>query len=318
MLSGGYIWWMTGSALICAGFHFFLTKGLKKRGLLTGLTLLLGVALGAVCAKLLYCALAPQYFLDDVRQFGLWQALVSDDMTKLAFYGGVAGAIFGAALCGVITGNGAMSALNAWAPAGALMAALARFGEGFLGTLGAGRAHMDAEWTHFFLLAVPNSRRTVWYLAVYSLAGLAYLVVCAVSLWRFREKRFVRTLFYLCLPQIMLESLRNMSLIFHEFVRVEQLLCMIVMIVILVLYGVWAGKGQRGRFMPAVLSMLIAGVFVAVEFALDGKLGESLRYGYPYAVMGLGLIALAALECRGFERLKKAAACSGETVKNAS
>ena len=304
MLNSSYLWWMAGSALLSAGFHFFLTGRLQKRAALTGLTLLLGVLLGALGAKLLYCALAPQYFADDVSQSGLWQALFFDDMGKVAYYGGVMGVILAAALAGKITGNGAVPALNAYAPAGMLIAALARFGECFLGTLGAGRAHMDPEWTHFFLLAVPNSRRSTWYLAVYSLACAAYLIVCAVSLLRFMEKRFIRTLYYLCLPQIMLESLRNVSLIFHEFVRVEQLLCMVVMVVILILYGVWAGKAWKRRFLPALLSLVCAGVFVAVEFALDGKLGENLRYGIPYVVMGLGMIALAVLECWGFSHVR--------------
>ena len=304
MLNSSYLWWMAGSALIATGFHFFLTRGLKKRGLLAGLTLVLGAALGVVCAKALYCATQFQYIVD------FRETALSPDMSAMSFYGGALGVILGAALAGRITGNGALPALNAWAPAGALMAALARFGEGFLGTLGAGEMNLHAEWTHFFLLSVPNARKTAWYLAVFSLAGIAYLIVCAVSLLRFREKRFVRTLYYLCLPQIMLESLRNVSLKFHEFVRVEQLLCMVVMAAILFLYGVWAGKNRKKRFLPAVLSLVCAGVFVAVEFALDGKLGDLFRNvrAIPYAVMGVGLVALAVLECRGFARIRAAEA----------
>ena len=299
MVNSSYLLWMAGSALVAAVFHFFLARGLKKRALLAGLTLILGAVLGIVCAKLFYCLTQIQYFRDDVNQAGLWQALIPDDMAKMSFYGGAMGVILGAVLAAKITGNGVAGALNAYAPAGALMAALARFGEYFLGLLCAGSLHMDAEWTHSFLLAVPN-RWNTWYLAVFSLAGVVYLIVCALSLFLLKKKRFVRTVYYLCLPQIMLESLRNQSLIFHEFVRIEQLLCMIVMVAILILYGVWAGNRQKKRFLPALLSLVCAGVFVAAEFALDGKLGESLRYGIPYIAMGLGMAALAVLECWGF------------------
>lgn len=304
MLNSSYIWWMAGSALITAGFHYFLARNLQKRALLTGLTFLFGILLGIVCAKALYC-MTQFYYME-----GFWETVFSEDMTLWSYYGGVMGVILAAALSGRITGNGGMKALNVYAPAGMLMAALARFGEGFLGLVGAGRMHMEAEWTHFFLLAVPNSRQTIWYLAVYSLAGFAYLIVCAISLFRFKRKRFIRTLYYLCLPQIMLESLRNISLIYHEFVRIEQLLCMIVMVAILILYGFWAGKQQKRRFLPALLSLVCAGVFVAVEFALDGKLGNELGYVIPYIVMALGLIALAVIECRGFSWV-----CAAEDAK---
>ena len=307
MLNSAYIWWMVGSALLAAGVHFFLTKGLKNRALLTGLTLVLGALLGAVCAKALYCATQWMHFQDQIQNYGLGGAIFSDNLTAVSYYGGVLGVILAAALAGKATGNGAVKALNAYAPAGALMAALARFGEGFLEMMDLGALQKD-EWTHFFPLTAKyewSPAYAEWYLAVFMLSGIAYLIVCGLSLLFFREKRFVRTLYYMCLPQILLESLRiDSSMKFHEFVKVEQLLCMIGMVVILILYGVWAGKKQKNRCLPALLSLVCAGVFVAVEFALDGKLGENLRYGIPYVVMGLGMIALAVLECWGFSRVR--------------
>ena len=324
MLNSSYALWMAGSALVAAAIHFFLTKGLKKRELLTGLTLLLGVLLGVVCAKVLYCLTQIRYFRDDVMNDGLWKALFSGNMGKMSFYGGVAGVILAAALAARCTGNGVMDALDAYAPAGALMAALARFGERFLEMIDVGEQLLSSEEGGWFLpLTVRTSYEysyeyawgtvtetyTVWNLAVFMLAGIACLIVFAAALLLFWEKRFVRTLFYLCLPQILLESLRSdTSMKFHEFVKVEQLLCMIVMVVILALYGFWAGKKKFTHFLPVVLSLACAGLFVAVEFAKDDKIfaGLSQAKAIPYAVMRAGLVVLALLEFWGFSMLKPA------------
>ena len=58
------------------------------------------------------------------------------------------------------------------------------------------------------------------------LEGLLTLGVFAVCIARFRKHRFLRSLFYLCLIQILCESLRSDSFTWL-FVRVEQLLCML-------------------------------------------------------------------------------------------
>ncbi|MBR1586468.1 MAG: prolipoprotein diacylglyceryl transferase [Clostridia bacterium] len=291
-----YYFWMLGSALITAGVQFLLAKGMKKRGLLCGLTLVLGTVIGVICARLFSAAAQFEYTLAD----GVMETLLSDDVGQLSYYGGLTGVCFGVAQAARLTGNRPMAALNAYAPAGALMAALARFGEVFLGMRCAGNLVMT-EKLCFFPVAIRNEWDE-WYVAVFMLAGLAYLIVFAFSLLKYREKRFVRTLFYLCLPQILLESLRNQSIIWHEFVRMEQLACMVAMEVILVLYGVWA-KGQRKRFLPAVAGLACAGVFVAVEFALDKT---DLPHLVTYAVMALGLVCLGWMECLGFGNVKKA------------
>ena len=291
-----YALWMTASALISAIMYFSLAKGLKKRGLLAGLTLLLGIVLGVVCARVSYCVLQ----LDYVQAYGLNECLFSDDMSMLSYYGGMAGVVLAAVLAAKCTGNKVMDALNAFAPAGALMAALARFGEYFLDLLCAGR-YIEDERLFFFPLAVPNEFDE-WYVAVFMIAGLFSLVAAGLSLFRFKEKRFLRTLFYLCLPQIFCESLRNQSLIWTEFLRVEQLFCMIAMEVILILYGIWA-KGQKKRFLPAIVGLICAGVFVAVEFALDKT---NIPHVITYGVMILGLAVLAWMECLGFKKVKAA------------
>ena len=296
-MNNSYLFWMAGSALITAGTHFLLSKGLRRRGLNAALTLLFGAVLGIACARLAYCLIEMSY----VAAEGLKETLFSDNIEWMSFYGGMAGVILGAVLAALCTGNRPVAALNAYAPAGALMAALARFGEYFLGTMCTGRYVDNPSW-QFFPVAVSEEYYGTyeWYLAVFMFAGIAYLAVAVVSFLKFREKRFLRTLFYLCLPQIFCESLRSMSLIWSQFVRVEQLLCMVCMEVILILYGLWARKGEKLRFLPALIGLACAGVFVCLEFALDKT---NIPHVVTYGVMILFLGVLAWAECRGFSRL---------------
>lgn len=300
-MNQAYLLFMGGGALIAAGVHFLLAKGMKKRGLLTALTLVFGVLLGAVCARLSFILLK----MEDALMDGIWETLVSDNLECVSFFGGAAGVIFGAVLAAKITGNAPLPALNAWAPAGALMAAAARFAEYFLGTLCVGRIIEDEAFQFFPLaMGVDFYGYTEWYLAVFSLAGLAYLAVFLVSLLHFKDRRFLRTLFYLCLPQIILESLRNYNrLTWTQFVRVEQLACMVCIEAILVLYGLWTEKGTKRRFLPALVGLGCAGVFVAVEFALDKT---SLPHALTYSVMALFLALLGWMEHWGNKQLIKA------------
>lgn len=289
MLNNTYLFWMTGSALIAAVLHYFTARKLKKRTPLVLLTLLLGTVLGAVLARLGYCLLQMDYAVG----YGLEYTLFSDDMSLMSFFSGMLGAIFGALLAAKCTGNPVMPALNAFAPAGALMASLARFGEHFLGQICMGN-YLEDEALCFFPLAVRNEWDE-WYLAVHLYTGLLYLIVAVVSLVKFKEKRFLRTLFYLCLVQIFCESLRNQSLIWSQFIRVEQLICMVTVLVILALLG-FRAQPKKHRFVPVMAGLLCAGVFVAVEFAVGGKILNGVHPAFFYAVMAAGLGVLAGME----------------------
>ena len=295
MINTSYVFWMANSILICAALHGGLTARLKHRGVLTVLTCLLATALGIVFARLAYCLIQIDYVMYD----GFWETMKSDNLAYTSYYGSMAGAILGALLAAVITGNRPVRALNVWAPAGALMAAQARFAEYFLGTLRAGNYLEDAK-VCFFPLAVENEWGE-WYLAVFMLAGIVYLAVFFFSLFIFRKQRFARTLFYLCLTQIMLESLRNQSLIWSEFVRAEQLLCMVAAEGVLILLGVQLikkGLPFARAFVPAFAGLFCAGVFVAVEFTVQGKILPDMPGSVylGYGVMLLGLMLLAVLE----------------------
>ena len=337
--SSAYLIWMAGSTLITAGAHYLISSSLRRRAMNAGLTWLLGITLGLACAKTVYAVIEMLQFwmATGLKNYRFWDALLSFDVYRVSFFGGVLGVCLGAALAGRLTGNAPMRALNVYAPAGMLMAALARFGEGFLGFLGAGRM-MKINGLSFFPIAVVNE----WgegRLAVFMLEGLVCLIVAAVSLRASSQDRFIRTLFYLCLPQILLESLRDGGLVVHEFVRIEQLISMVTVETVLILYGVWA-KGKKRRFLPAAVGLMMAGLFVAVEFTLGGKLfngtGGGEDFGFlshalaeedefwedaetwaeeaggsellipclSYGVMALGLALLAWMERLGYAKIK--------------
>lgn len=267
--SNAYLIWMAGSSLIAAGMHWLISSSLRKRAFSVLLTWALGIALGIAGAKLLYIAakVLEHLMSTSLATFSLRSELWTADMYTFLLFGGAAGVCLAVLLAGKLTGNKPMDALNVFAPAGALMAALARFGEGFLGSVGCGKV-IESRGLCFFPLAVTNGYESRW--AIFFLEGIACLIVLAVSLWRFRDRRFVRTLFYLCLPLILLESLRDDVMTVHEFVKVEQLLSMVVVEAVLIYYGV-RGKGKT-RFLPAVMGLLMAGLFVAAEYAIQGKL----------------------------------------------
>jgi len=289
MLNHMYLLCACASALLSFGLHWRLASSLKKRGQLAGLTLLFGALLGILFAKVGYCLLQ----LDYAMSYGLVEVLLSDDMSMMSFYSGMLGVILGAVLAAKCTGNPVMASLNVFAPAGALLASLLRFSEHFLDMIGAGN-YIENESLCFFPFAVSNEWGE-WYVAVHLFAGLFYLAIAVVALLGFKEKRFWRTLFYLCLVQVFCESLRNQSLFWSQFLRVEQLICMLVVEAILILHGLGL-KGEKKRFIPALTGLLCAGIFVVVEFAVGGKLFEGISIIYFYAVMLLGLALLAFME----------------------
>lgn len=289
MLNTTYLLFVGASLLLSCAAHFLIASALKKRGVLALLTVLFGTLLGIVFAKVGYCLLQ----LDYAVSYGITDLLLSDDMSMMSYYCGMLGVVLGAILAAKATGNQTMAALNAYAPAGALLAALLRFGEHFLDMICAGN-YIEDEALCFFPFGVANEWGE-WYVAVHLFAGAFYLAIALVSFLRFKEKRFLRTLFYLCLVQVFCESLRNQSLFWFQFLRVEQLLCMIVVEAILLMLGLRA-KDEKKRFVPAITGLICAGVFVAVEFAVGGKIFEGVSIVYFYAVMLIGLALLGFME----------------------
>lgn len=292
-----YYLWMLCSALVCTAAYCRLARSTGHALRLSLTTLLFSSVLGVICAKLVYYVAQIDFMLAD----GWAKSLVNPDPAQWCFFGGGMGAVLGAYLAAKLTKVKPMTALNAFAPAAALMAALARFGGYFLqeDMIGLG-AYMEDPALCFFPLTVSNEWGEA-YLAVFMLEGLYSLVVTGVSLGCFKEQRFVRTLFYICLPQIFCESLHSDS-ISWLFVRSEQLFSMLVLAGVLVLYTVQMGPKPR-RWLPMTVCLACAGLFVGLEFALDKS---SWPIPLIYAAMVLGLVVLAVVECKAARKLRQA------------
>lgn len=291
-----YVLWFLGSLVISLGLFAVMNRG--KKGVLAQCLLMgvFGTVIGAVLAKLVYYLAMINF----VMMYGWLESLVDVTMGTFSYYGGVAGFCLGVVLSARLTHQRPMALLDSFAPAGVLLAALARFGEFMLE--GVGTRDM-LYWEHpehcFFPLAVSNEYGE-WLYAVFMLEGLLTLGVLVLCLTCFKKQRFLRSLFYLCLMQILCESLRTDSFTWL-FVKVEQLICMLGAVGVLLVYCV-KSPGVRHRWMPIVYCVPVAAVFVVLEFALNGKIPLSKPLCYGVMVAGLAVMSLN--EIRAFRRME--------------
>ena len=299
-----YLIWMIGSALAVSAWYGWAVSREHggRRGTEAALvTLALGVLCGAAGAKAGYMILRA----DLISSAWIQAMLRTWEPDTLSFVGGGAGVCAGVALGAKMLGMPVREALNTFAPMGAALAGLARFGEGFLGMLGVGEYLEES----FFPLAVRFTWDGEWfeyYVAVFIFEGLAALAACLLSLKHGKEPdRFRRTVFYLCLPQILLESLRMQS-ISWLFVRCEQLVCFLICEGILIFYGIRSTGKDWTRWRPAIVGLLLCVVVIIGEFALDGKISMpdgDIPAWLIYSVVGLFLAWTAEEEHRGHRLL---------------
>ncbi len=291
-----YVLWFLGSLVISLCLFAFMNrekKGVWRQGLLMGT---FGTVFGVVLAKLVYYLAMINYMM----MFGWLQSLVDVTMGTFSYYGGVAGFCLGVVLSARLTHEKPMVLLDAFAPAGVLLAALARFGEFFLEGVGT-RDFLYWELPEhcFFPLAVSNEYGE-WLYAVFMLEGLLTLGVFALCITCFRKQCFLRALFYLCLLQILCESLRTDSFTWL-FVKVEQLICMLGLAGVVLVYCIKTPAVCR-RWLPIVYCFPVAAVFVVLEFALNGKI--PMAKPLCYAIMIAGLVLLSLNEIWAFRRME--------------
>ena len=292
-----YVLWFLGSLVLSLGLFALMNRG--KKGVLPQCLLMgaLGTVFGVVLAKLVYYLAMINYMM----MYGWLQSLVDVTMGTFSYYGGVAGFCLGVVLTARLTHEKPMALLDAFAPAGVLLAALARFGEFLLEGVGT-RDFLYWELPEhcFFPLAVSNEYGE-WLYAVFMLEGLLTLCVFVLCVTCFRQQRFLRALFYLCLLQILCESLRTDSFTWL-FVKVEQLICMLGLAGVLLVYCIKTPVQGFRRWLPILYCFPVAAVFVVLEFALNGKI----PMGKPlcYAIMIAGLVLLSLNEIRAFRRME--------------
>ncbi|MBR1586071.1 MAG: prolipoprotein diacylglyceryl transferase [Clostridia bacterium] len=270
-----------------------LKKGGKRHALLAAVCACL---LGAVGAKALYFLLVLAH---DWPSYGL-RGLFLFDYYRFSFFGGCLGAVLGVMLYARLAGLDKLAFLDAFAPAGALMLAFARASEYFLDGVNIPGEEMENPLFQRFPFAVINEWEE-WYAALFMAAAALALAVCLAGLISKKESRvpglrMQRTVFYLCLPQVFLESLRSES-IKWGFVRAEQVLCAVCMLFVLIsLCRAARGMGFWKTYWPVAVDLLCVIVMVGVEFNLD-KVFVDVSATVDYAVMWLALLVIAGCEC---------------------
>ena len=305
---GAYLAVMGACALFsCALFGVSARNRLglsSRRALSLGVcTLLLGTVLCILCAKVLFFFFRFSYLTRN-RGGEFWLSLRTEE---LSYYGGVAGVSFAVMLAARLLRLRPREVLNAFAPAGAWMAAAARFAEYFLFPTGTG-ATLDQPLP--FPLAVRvfyDEDYSEYLLAVFMFEGILSLAVFLCSLLRKDEpRRFLRTLAWLCIPQILLESLRS-DAINWLLVHAEQLVCFLFVEGVLAWYGWKSGPKSFAAWVPALLGLAVCGVIIAGEFALEGKIllgGSLIPRWITYLAMAGSLAVLAFAEHLGSRNLK--------------
>ena len=275
-----HLTFMCQSALVCMIFAYLLqirVAGPVKSAWLSITQIVLGEGLGLLFAKGVYFLIRIEY----LTKQGAWKYFTALNLEEICFFGGVAGGILAVAISARIFELPVRKVLNAFAPAGALLIALARFAEYYLGGLGWGEP-TNIGLAEETVLKFPWGIAIDWFgdgsymeyhLAVFMYEGFAAAAAAVFALVRSQDRDcFIRTLFYICLAQILLESLRETSIVWL-FVRVEQLLCFLYVEGVLVFYAVRRiRQGKRGGIILPILGLAVAGAVILIEFALQNKI----------------------------------------------
>ena len=318
----GHMTFVCIGALVCMMLAWAMqirVAGFWKAGLLSLTEILLGEALGLFFAKVVYFLVRFNYltelgtwrfFMFSFRPVELIRSQSMLDMefyANLSFFGGVMGVILAVFVSARTWKLPARDVLNRFAPAGALLVAVFRAAEYYLKLLGVGLLE-DVGVPEDGMMSFPlrigydtfgygDPEDLEYYLPVFVLESVVALAAMIFALVRMKDRDcFLRTLFYICLGQILLESMRATSIAWL-FVRVEQLFCFLYVEAVLVVYAVrWCRKKKwTGMIYPA-MGLLVCGVVIAGEFALDGKILADLSKDTIYIVMAAALGTLAAAD----------------------
>ena len=225
---------------------------------------LLSAVLGLILAKAGYVILLE---LEDILVWGEWDILLDFQPRRLCFVMGAAGVCLGVWLAGRGTKCRPGIRMDVFAAPGALLVAGFRLAESQLGKLGGGSL---VEGNGFFLNA-PFTLTDQWgdrYISVWFWEMLAAALIFCFALWMKENRpglRFQKTVFALCLCQLLLENMRNQSMRWG-FVYVEQVLCAVILMTLTVLACRRRGN-RRGRYLPCLYLALCMGGVVGEEFA---------------------------------------------------
>lgn len=263
---GVWIALLTGAALaLLLGLLRCRRAGIGK----TAAALLLLPLLTAFFSHLLYSLVQVDYILSTYSfgwMFAFWQP-------GYMFYGGLLGATLALLIAG---GSQKGLLLEAFAPSAALMTAAARLAEGFLGQ-GYGEYWFDdPRWFCRFPFMNYDPYYESWAYAIFMAeAAVAVLLLILLLL---KKKTFPGDGWLLfcglyASAQVVLESLRRDEFLRWGFVRVEEVFSGVVILAVLLIYAIRAGRGRGLAKTLCILVFLAMAVFcLLLEFATEGRI----------------------------------------------
>ncbi len=238
---------------------------IKKRKIILA-TVLLPLFV-AFFSHLLYCLVDVEYTIYSYSfgyLFAFWEK-------GSMLYGGMLGAVLGLL---VIGGKDSLKMLEQYAPSGALMIAVARIGEGFLGQGYAEYWIGESAFRRFpFMVYDPYYEEWGWALfmleALIALCLFIFLLKKKVT-WQGDGALLLIGLY--ASAQIVLESLRRDEYLRWGFVRVEEVASAVLVLIVLLCYCLKAVKGK------GISKALCFGLYAAMtvfclllEFAMEGR-----------------------------------------------
>lgn len=280
MFSGltAYGWSMIGAMVFSA---LMFAAAMKRRNLHGWPSVAaLGAVLGAVCARAYY--ILTQNIVCGYPMF----SVVSFYPYEHAMCGAVIGVMAALWLGARMTRQHAGRVLDAAAPAGLLLIALARAAECF-SDFGWGAVVEDGAWQRMPFAAMDLYGQ--WHWAVFMLESLfALLALGYVMRMRGRQDgvRFSLALLWWAVPQIFCESFRVETLRWG-FVRVQQVQCAMFALALMLYWGRVRGIRKAAFAKRLCMFALCIGAMVFVEYALDKV--NALPNAALYALMAVAL-----------------------------
>ena len=245
--------------------------------------------LGFVFAKLFYVLLMEA---GHILEWGEWDALSSLRPDTFCFTGGGVGVWLGLLLAARITGcRPAGTFLDLFTVPGLLLVAGLRMAEMELGSLGTGR-FIEAAAAPSFPFAVVNEYGEA-HVAVFFWEAAWALIVLVLSLFDLNRRpgvRFETAVFRLCAGQILLEAMRSQALSWG-FVRVEQVLCAVIMMALTLRACARNTKKQGAvRFLPALYLLVCFAAIVGIEFLRQRSPSRFMGETGGFLLMGAVLV----------------------------
>jgi len=253
-----------------------LVNRLRGGKLTEGLSLaLMSGAFALVGSRLLYCVLCWSYIMNDLG--GTWAFPVQLWQGGYTMYGAILGGLLGAFLWAKASGKCVLKTMDTLIPGMLLLIAAGRAGEYFSVQGGGNDRATEA------LAMLPLTKADYWGDPVLAVCGYAVivaliaLVVSGVLLLRRTPagRAAENGLIIVSAWQILLESLRGDELIKFGFVRLNMIAAAVVLAAIItgrIIRCVKKGGWTAWQIARIVLLLAGAGVVIAIEFALDGKI----------------------------------------------